>query len=77
MKAQGRMWSLDALGPAIERLVDAVQAGRDLVTSQPESEKQSDFFTAMREAARENIQRRYQGADPPRPRSSRNPGGWR
>ncbi len=63
MRNMSRMWSIDALAPAVESLIAAVEGGHDTATAEPEAKKVEGFFAAMRKAAWENIQSRYKGAE--------------
>ncbi|MBK8695333.1 MAG: restriction endonuclease [Deltaproteobacteria bacterium] len=62
MRNLSRMWSVDALGPAVDRIIAAAEAGGDITAPQPESEKQAGVFAAVREAAWKAVRERYHGA---------------
>ena len=63
MRNQGRMWGIDTLGDAIDRLIKAVETGEDTKLAQPESKKMEGFFTSIREAAWRAIVERYKAAE--------------
>lgn len=62
MRNLSRMWSIDALGAAVEKLVAAAEGGVDTAAIQPAAEKLDSIFTAMRAAAWREVQARYHGA---------------
>ncbi len=62
MRNLSRMWSVDALGAAIEKIIAAAEQGSDVITTQPETAKQASVFEAVRKAAWEAIRARYHGA---------------
>ncbi len=56
------MWSIDALGAAVEKIISAAEGGSDVTTIEPETTKQAGVFEAVREAAWKAIRARYHGA---------------
>ena len=63
MRNMSRMWSIDTLAPAVDKLIKAIEQGEDTKSSEPETEKAESFFAAMRSAAWENIRAKYKGAE--------------
>lgn len=63
MRNPSRMWSIDALGSAVEALVHAIESGKETSTPEPETQKAEGFFTAVRDAAWKHIQTKYKGAE--------------
>lgn len=63
MRNQSRMWSVAALGSAIDALINAIETGKDTVTAEPEVRKAEGFFEAVRAAAWQYIEARYRGAE--------------
>ncbi|KYG09084.1 hypothetical protein BE21_20025 [Sorangium cellulosum] len=63
MRNPSRMWAIDALGSAVEALIDAIEAGKDTHTPEPEVQKAEGFFEAMRQAAWQHIKQKYEGAE--------------
>ncbi len=62
MRNLSRMWSIDALGAAVEKIIAAAEGGSDVLTIEPETTKQASVFEAVREAAWKAIRARYHGA---------------
>lgn len=63
MRNMGRMWSINALGASVDRLVAVIEGGKDTTNAQPEAKKLGSFFEAVRDAAWTNIASRYKGAE--------------
>lgn len=63
MRNQSRMWSIDALGAAVDALINAIDAGKDTHTPEPEVQKAEGFFEAVRQAAWQHIASKYKGAE--------------
>jgi hypothetical protein len=63
MRNQSRMWSIDALGAAVDALIDAIETGKDTHTPEPEVQKAEGFFEAVRQAAWKHINEKYKGAE--------------
>jgi hypothetical protein len=63
MRNMSRMWSIDTLGPAVERLITAIEEGGDITTAEPETQKIEGLFAALRTAAWDNIRSKYKGAE--------------
>lgn len=63
MRNQSRMWSVDALGSAVDALIRAIETGEDIGTPEPEVRKADGFFKAVRSAAWQYIESRYKGAE--------------
>lgn len=62
MRNLSRMWSIDALGAAVEKIIAAAEGGGDLGTVEPEAQKQAGVFEAVRAAAWKAVRERYHGA---------------
>lgn len=63
MRSMSRMWSVDHLAPAIDRMIAAAESGEDTAGPQPEAAKFDTFFAAMRRDTWRNIVERYKGAE--------------
>jgi hypothetical protein len=63
MRNQSRMWTIDALGAAVDALIDAIKTGKDTHTPEPEVQKAESFFEAVRQAAWKHINEKYKGAE--------------
>ncbi|WP_437957219.1 restriction endonuclease [Sorangium sp. So ce119] len=63
MRNPSRMWAIDALGAAVDALIDAIGAGKDTHTPEPEVQKAEGFFEAIRQAAWQHIKQKYEGAE--------------
>lgn len=63
MRNQSRMWAIDALGSTVETLIDAIGAGKNTLTPEPEIRKAEGFFEAVRQAAWQHIESKYKGAE--------------
>lgn len=63
MRNQSRMWSIDALGAAVDALIEAMETGKDTRTPEPEVQKAEGFFEAVRRAAWQHIESKYKGAE--------------
>ena len=63
MRNMSRMWAIDALGAAVDALIDAIQTGKDTSTAEPEVRKAEGFFEAVRQAAWKHIESKYKGAE--------------
>jgi Restriction endonuclease len=63
MRSQSRMWAIDALGTAVDALIDAIEMGKDTHTPEPEVQKAEGFFEAVRHAAWKHISEKYKGAE--------------
>lgn len=62
MRNLSRMWSIDALGAAIEKIITAAERGVDVTTIQPGAAKEAGVFDAVRAAAWTAVRERYHGA---------------
>lgn len=62
MRNLSRMWSIDALGAAVEKIIAVAEGGGDMVTVQPEAKKQEAVFEVVRAAAWTAVRERYHGA---------------
>ncbi|UQA61349.1 restriction endonuclease [Polyangium aurulentum] len=58
-----RMWSIDALGKAVDVLVEAIEKGLDTRRPQPKDEKAETFFEAIKKAAWQEIETKYHAAE--------------
>lgn len=63
MRSMSRMWSLDAQGDKIERLISAIALGEDTSVPQPEELKFGALSAEIVEAAWLGIRARYKGAE--------------
>jgi hypothetical protein len=63
MRNPGRMWSIDALGDSVDRLISAIEKGADTSTPQPDTAKVEGIFASIRETAWRGIVERYRGAE--------------
>lgn len=63
MRNLSRMWSVDSLGPEVDKLIDVIKSGADTTTVQPAIEKLNSFLQAMHAAVWENVRTRYKGAE--------------
>jgi hypothetical protein len=63
MRNLGRMWSIDSLGPAVDRLIDVVESGMDTTRPEPESEKIVAVIDAARHATWTAIRSKYKAAE--------------
>jgi hypothetical protein len=63
MRNLSRMWSIDALGHAVEDLLAAIEGGADTQTPEPNAQKIESLFEALRNAAWTNIRAKYKGAE--------------
>jgi hypothetical protein len=63
MRNMSRMWAIDALGAAVDALIDAIATGKDTRTPELEVRKAEGFFEAVRQAAWQHIESKYKGAE--------------
>jgi hypothetical protein len=63
MRSMSRMWSVDALGQAVEHLISAIEGGANIKTPEPEAQKIESLFSALRAAAWTNLQTKYKAAE--------------
>jgi hypothetical protein len=63
MRNRSRMWSIDALGDEVEKLLSAVEGGVDATKPQPDAQKVQAVFESIRNAAWTSIVARYRGAE--------------
>lgn len=62
MRNLSRMWSIDALGAAVEKIITAAERGADTTGIESEKAKQAGVFDAVRAAAWKAVRERYHGA---------------
>lgn len=63
MRSMSRMWSLDAYGDKIEKIIGAIVEGQDTSSPQPEEHKFRELSAEITEAAWNGIRARYKGAE--------------
>lgn len=63
MRNMSRMWAIDALGAAVDALIEAIETGKDTRTPELEVRKAEGFFEAVRQAAWQHIESKYKGAE--------------
>lgn len=62
MRNLSRMWSIDALGGAVEKIIAVAEGGGDVSGIESETTKQAGVFEAVRAAAWKAVRERYHGA---------------
>lgn len=67
MRTMHRIWGIDRLGDAVEKLVVAAERGDDLTVGQTKSERNDDFLDSIQdvlgEAASAKLETKYRGAE--------------
>lgn len=63
MRNMSRMWSVDGLGAAIDKLITAIESGADTVSIQPDEKKRLGFIEQIRQAAWDALAKRYKAAE--------------
>jgi len=62
-RSMSRMWSVDALGAAVDQLVAAVERGADTLAVLPETKKVEGLFAEMQAATWAGIVKRYKAEE--------------
>ena len=62
MRNLSRMWSIDALGAAVDKVIAAAEGGANTTEIESETAKQAGVFDAVRAAAWKAVRERYHGA---------------
>ena len=63
MRNLSRMWSIDALGPAVDRIIGAIEHGVDTTVPQPGAHKLEQMFEEVCASASTAMRKRYKAAE--------------